>query len=166
MVEDVDLLMLKKYNYDVKTAFLHTHRLLVSCLVPEWPPVACKLFPSGHQPKKNANFGRFYSCCMRLAATRVQFACDWQSLWYNLHATGDHSGMIYVRVAASRMQNLHVLMASCMQSRQFFASRLQEQLFEFKNEDAIKKSENPRDTCASYPLTPCMARSNLVRQFL
>ncbi len=37
---------------------------------------------------------------------------------------------------------------SCVQSRQFFASTLQEQLFELKNEDAIKKSENLRDTCA------------------
>jgi hypothetical protein len=29
------------------------------------------------------------------------------------------------------------LAASCMQSRQFFASTLREQLFELKNEDAI-----------------------------
>jgi hypothetical protein len=57
-------------------------------------------------------------------------------LGYNLHATGGHSGTIYMRLAASRMQ-----------SRQFFASTLREQLFELKNEDAIKKSENLRDTC-------------------
>jgi hypothetical protein len=48
-VDDVDLPMLQKYNYDVKTAFLHTSCLLVSCLVPEWPPVACKLYPRGRQ---------------------------------------------------------------------------------------------------------------------
>jgi hypothetical protein len=35
-----------------------------------------------------------------------------------------------------------------MQSRQFFASTLREQLFELKNEDAIKKSENQRDKCS------------------
>ncbi len=39
------------------------------------------------------------------------------------------------------------LAASCVQSRQFFASTLREQLFELKNEDAIKKSENLLDTC-------------------
>jgi hypothetical protein len=41
---------------------------------------------------------------------------------------------------------LHALVASCLQCRQFFASTLPEQLFELKNEDAIKKSENLRDT--------------------
>jgi hypothetical protein len=53
-----------------------------------------------------------------------------------------------MRLAASCMQTLHALAASCVQSRQFFASTLREQLFELKNEDAIKKSENLRDTCA------------------
>jgi hypothetical protein len=43
---------------------------------------------------------------------------------------------------------LHVLAANCLQSRQFFASTLQEQLLELKNEVPIKKSENLRDTCA------------------
>ncbi len=84
---------------------------------------------------------------MRLAATGVQFACDWQPLWYNLYATGGHSGTICMRLAAGRIQTLHVLAASCVQS-QCFTSMLREQLFELKNEDAIKKSENLRDTCA------------------
>jgi hypothetical protein len=53
-----------------------------------------------------------------------------------------------MRLAASRMQTLHALAASCMQCRQFFATTLQEQLFESKNEDAIKKSENLHDTFA------------------
>jgi hypothetical protein len=44
-------------------------------------------------------------------------------------------------------QILYVLMASCVQSCQVFASTMQEQLFELKNEDAIKKSENLRETC-------------------
>jgi hypothetical protein len=54
-----------------------------------------------------------------------------------------------MRLAASRLQTLHALAASCMQSRQFFVSTLQEQLFELKNEDTIKKSENGCDTCTS-----------------
>ncbi len=48
---------------------------------------------------------------------------------------------------ATLKQILHALVASCMQSRQFFASTPHEQLFELKNEDATKKSENLRDTC-------------------
>jgi hypothetical protein len=130
--------MLKKYNYDVKPGF---YNLLSACLlscnrvaasrieiVPKWPPVACKLYPRGSQ--SHATFGRFHSCFMPLAATRVQFACDWQPLGYNLYVTGSHSGTIYMRMAASRMQILHALAASCVQSRQFFASMLREQLFE------------------------------------
>jgi hypothetical protein len=35
-----------------------------------------------------------------------------------------------MRLAASRIQTLHALAASCMQSRQFFASTLREQKFE------------------------------------
>jgi hypothetical protein len=27
--------------------------------------------------QSQANLGRFYSCCMRLAATWIQFVCDW-----------------------------------------------------------------------------------------
>jgi hypothetical protein len=65
-----------------------------------------------------------------------------------LHATGGHSGTIYMRLAASRMQTLHALVASCVQSRQFFASMVRKQLFDVQNEDANKKSENLRDTCA------------------
>jgi hypothetical protein len=57
-------------------------------------------------------------------------------------------GTIYIRLAISRMQTLHALAASCMQRGQFFASTLREQLLELKNEVAIKKSENLRNTCA------------------
>jgi hypothetical protein len=117
-------------------------------IVPEWPPDACKVYPSGRQ--LHGNFSLFYfmllatggqsgTICMRLAAIRVKFACDWRP---------GHSGTIYMRLAASRMQILHGLAASFVQSHQFFASTLREQLFELKNEDAIKKSENLRDICA------------------
>jgi hypothetical protein len=37
----------------------------------------------------------------------------------------------------TRQQILHALAASCVQSRQFFAITLREQLFELKNENAI-----------------------------
>ncbi len=74
-----------------------------------------------------------------------------------LHATGGHGGTscmqlegtpdtIFMWLAASRKQILHALAASTVQSRQFFASTLQEQLFELKNEDTSKKSENLHDT--------------------
>jgi hypothetical protein len=72
---------------------------------------------------------------MRLAAAWVQFICDWRPLGYNLYATGGHLGTIYLRLVASRMQILHAPAASCVQSRQFFASTLRDQLLEFKNED-------------------------------
>jgi hypothetical protein len=38
---------------------------------------------------------------MRLAATQVQFACDWRQLGNNLHAAGGHSGTIYVQLATN-----------------------------------------------------------------
>jgi hypothetical protein len=47
-----------------------------------------------------------------------------------LHAIVSHLGKIYMGLAASRMQSFHAPAASCVQSRQFFASTLQEQLFE------------------------------------
>jgi hypothetical protein len=43
-------------------------------------------------------------------------------------------------------QIFHALAASCVQSRQFFASMLRDQLFDLKNEEAIK-SENLSYTC-------------------
>jgi hypothetical protein len=58
---------------------------------------------------------------MRLAAMRVQFACNWRPLGYNLHVIGVHLGIIYMRLAASRMQTLHALVATYVQSRQFFS---------------------------------------------
>jgi hypothetical protein len=57
------------------------------------------------------------------------------------------------------------LAASTVQSRQIFESTLPEELFELKNEETIKKSENLRDIC-TYSSPQCMTQSNLVRQFL
>ncbi len=86
---------------------------------------------------------------MQISVDFIHVACDWRPRGYNLHATGGHSGTLYMRLAAAtRMQTLHALAASCIRSCQFYASRLQKQLLELKNEDAIKKSENLRDTNA------------------
>jgi hypothetical protein len=68
---------------------------------------------------------------MQISVNFIHVACNWRPSGYNLHATDGHSGTNYMRLAASCMQILHVLTASCMQSRQFFASTLREQLFEF-----------------------------------
>ncbi len=85
---------------------------------------------------------------MQIVPAWLLVACKFPSILFILHATGGHSGTVYMWQAASHMQTLHALAASCMQSRKFFASTQQEQLFELKHEDAIKKSENLRDTCA------------------
>ncbi len=44
-------------------------------IVPVWPPVTCNMNKIGRNLQ---------------AATRVQFACDWRPLGYNLHATDGH----------------------------------------------------------------------------
>jgi hypothetical protein len=65
--------------------------------------------------------------------------------------------------------NLHALVASTVQSRQFFESMLPEQKFEFKNEETILKKLRTYANyvlARAYPATLCMARSNLVRQLL
>jgi hypothetical protein len=58
--------------------------------------------------------GHWGTIYMRLAATQVQFICDW------------------------RMQTLHALVSSCVLSRQFFASTLREQLFKLKMKMPLK----------------------------
>ncbi len=62
---------------------------------------------------------------------------------------GGHAGTIWMRLAASRMQFLHALAASTVQSSQFFKSTLPEQLFELKNEETMNKSENLPDICTN-----------------
>ncbi len=64
-----------------------------------------------------------------------------------LHATGGHAGTVCMRLAATRVLFIcdwpPVTCKFCMrqrtvvQSRQFFASTLREQLFELQNEGAI-----------------------------
>jgi hypothetical protein len=81
--EDVDLLMIKKYNYDVKTAF--------------YTPLVCLslvLQLSGRQTY--ANCTRVAASCMQISADFIHVACDWQPHRYNLRATGSHSSTIYI----------------------------------------------------------------------
>ncbi len=58
-------------------------------IVPEWPPVAYKLYPNGRQ--SHATWIKSIQICMQLAEMWVQFACNWRPLGYNLYVTGCHS---------------------------------------------------------------------------
>jgi hypothetical protein len=69
---------------------------------------------------------------MQISVDFINVACDWRPRGYNLPTTGGNSGTIYMRLATSRKQTLRELGASCVQSRQFFASTLGEHLFEYK----------------------------------
>jgi hypothetical protein len=89
-------------------------------IVPVWPPVAqisVDLF------MLHATSGHAGLICMQLAATPVQFICNWLPVACN------------ICMAASRTQHLHALAARTVQSRQSIT--LREQLFEIKNEDTI-----------------------------
>jgi hypothetical protein len=79
---------------------------------------------------------------MRLAATRVQFACDWRPLRYKTREMQTRKCAGTMDDIATWKQILQGLSGNCMQSRQFFASKRQEQLqyLNKKNEDASKES--------------------------
>ncbi len=125
-------------------------------IVPSWPPVACKLYPRGRQ--SHATWIKSAKICMWLADTRVQdkrqadkrcvkghlyiiiifflalasqhpWPCFWLFSWRPLNIWfGKCAGTMDDK--ATRKQILHALAASCMQSRQSFASKLRELLFE------------------------------------
>jgi hypothetical protein len=127
-------------------------------IVPAWQPVACNMNKIGRN--LHATGGHAGTICMRLAATRLQdkrqadkrcvkghlyitiiFLYHWQI--HILHHASNYSAdgswdIWFVKCAgtmndkATQKQILHVLAASCVQSRQFFASMLREQLFEKK----------------------------------
>jgi hypothetical protein len=75
-----------------------------------------------------------------------------------------------MRLTASRMQTLHALAASRVQSRQFIASTLREQIFELKNEDAIKNLRiyTTHVLAKAYPLKLCIQSRETVplRQYV
>jgi hypothetical protein len=98
----------------LSTCLLSCNQVAASRLqiVPDWPTVACKLYPTGRQLHEN---------CAHVASSRIQIsvafihvACDWRPLGYHLYATGGHSGTIFMRLAVSHMQILHALAASCV----------------------------------------------------
>jgi hypothetical protein len=62
-------------------------------IAPAWPLVACNMIKiHGNLPATGRHAG---TICMRLAATRLQFECDWRPLGYNLNATGRQSHAIF-----------------------------------------------------------------------
>jgi hypothetical protein len=52
--------------------------LVCFCLITEWPPVACKLYPSGHQ--SHANRTRVAASRMQILADFIHLACDWRPI--------------------------------------------------------------------------------------
>jgi hypothetical protein len=72
---------------------------------------------------------------MQISVNFIHFAYDWRPLGYSLYVTG-------------RQSHANFACASGQLHAKPPASTQQEQLFELKHEDAIKKSENLRDTCA------------------
>ncbi len=97
------------------------------CTLPQWPW-------RGRAPN-----------CTRVAASRIQIvpawppvACKLRSILVALHATGGHASTICCHLETIWMR----LIASCMQFLPVFESTLLEQLFELKNEETTKKSEN------------------------
>jgi hypothetical protein len=81
---------------------------------------------------------------MQILVDFIHVACNWRPCGYNLHATGGHSGTIYMRLAAPRVQftvyatgrQLHANF-SCASGQlrakpPVFASTLREQLFELQ----------------------------------
>ncbi len=101
----------KKINFWCKDSILHNSwsTCLLSCnqvaasrmqIVPEWPPIACKLYPSGRQ--SHANW---------VAASRMQIVPKWPPVaWkfplilFMLHVTGGHAGTICMQLAATQVQ--------------------------------------------------------------
>jgi hypothetical protein len=59
-----------------------------------------------------ATGGHTVAISMRLAANKVQFACDWPPRMLFLHATGGHPDTICLRLAARRTLFLYRLAAS------------------------------------------------------
>ncbi len=160
-------------------------------IVPAWPPVAWSM--NKIDGNLHATVGHAGTICMQLAATLLQFACDWRPLRYNLHATGGHSvtrqetsrqeackrpplhhnyifwhWQVHILDACFRLfswrsldtwfgkcsgtmddiatqkQILHALAASCVQSRQFFASTWENNYLNKKMKTPLKIWESTR----------------------
>jgi hypothetical protein len=72
-----------------------------------------------------------------------------------------------MRLAASCMQTLHALAPVACKAASVLQASLQEQLFELKMKTPLKNLRiyTTHVLAKAYPLTLCMARSNLERQF-
>jgi len=134
-----------------------THLLSASLLSCNWVAASrTQIVPVYRQ--LHANFPQCYSCCLRLAATRVQFACDWWPLGYKLYATGRQSHANFACASSQYSAKPPV----------FLQAHCENNYLNLKMKTLFK---NIRIFAAhvlakAYPLTICMARSNLVRLFL
>jgi hypothetical protein len=54
---------------------------------------------------------------MQISANHIHVSCDWQPRGYNLHATGGHSGTICMRLAATRFQDKRQADKWCVKGR-------------------------------------------------
>jgi hypothetical protein len=94
---------------------------------------------------------------MQNLADFIHVACHWRPRGYTLHATGGHSGKIHMRLAASRVQTLHALAASCVQS--FLQARCENNYLNKKMKTPLKilRIYATHVLAKAYPLTLCMA---------
>jgi hypothetical protein len=83
---------------------------------------AYNLYPHGRH--LHATWIKSTEICMWLAATRIQFVCDWRPLRYNLHVTGGHpvtrqetsskrcvKGRLYIIIISFYHWQVHILYA-------------------------------------------------------
>jgi hypothetical protein len=81
---------------------------------------------------------------MQILADFIHVACDWRPLWYNLYVTGRQSHANFACTGGQLFAKPPVVCE---------AASILQALFELKNEDAIKKSENLNNTCACQGLS-------------
>jgi hypothetical protein len=112
-------------------------RLAVSRLqiVPEWPPVTCKLYPCGRQSHA---INKIEGNLLRLAATRVQFECNWPP----------DASNICIGLAATREQ----FVCDWPPDASNFCIRLAASLVRFVCDWPLKVIERNRIECQSYGL--------------
>jgi hypothetical protein len=142
----------------MSVCLLSCNRVAASCMqiVPAWPPVACIVLPILFM--LHATGGHVGTICMLLATTGVQFICDWWPLRYNLYLTGHQS---HANFACAGCQ-LHA-------KPPVFCKHAARTVIRIKKMKTTLKNLRIYAThvlAKAYPLTLCMARSNLLRQFL
>jgi hypothetical protein len=131
-------------------------------IVPAWPPVACK-FPS-ILFMLHATGGHASTIYMQLAASCMQTSVD----FIHVACNRQHSGKIYMDwppVACKVL--MHQRPVAC-KAASFLQARCENNYLNKKMKTPLKNLRiyATHVLAKAYPLTLCMARSNLVRQFL